>query len=376
MKIAVNTRLLVPEKMDGIARFTFEVLQLITTQHPEVEFTFIFDRKVRDTIFEFPRNVKFVSIGPPARHPILWIIWFDYSLKKYINSNNFDLFLSPEGWVPPRLNCKSLAVIHDLNFEHFPENILWSHRKYLLHYFPKFATRATRIATVSEYSKNDISSCYKIAKKNIDVVYNGANEIFSPTSELNKIEIRNRFSNGNPYFLFIGTLHPRKNLEHLFLGFEAFKKQTKSDHLLLVAGNKKWWPKELETIFQSLTHTADIKFLGRLTDQELNDTLSSATALTYLPYFEGFGIPILEAFEAETAVITANVTSMPEVANGAAILCDPRSPKEIADAMYLISTNGNLRTNLIEKGKHRRQDFSWKRTSDLLWKSIEKTLDN
>ena len=162
MKIAVNTRLLVPDKMDGIARFSYETLQLITQKHPEVQFTFIFDRKVDKHTFEFPSNVEFTTIGPPARHPILWYIWFEINLKQYINQHKFDLFLSPEGWVPPKLNCKSLAVIHDLNFEHHPENIIWSHRKYLLHFFPKFAQRATRIATVSEYSKQDITSTYTI----------------------------------------------------------------------------------------------------------------------------------------------------------------------------------------------------------------------
>lgn len=374
MNIAVNTRLLVPEKMDGIARFTFETLKRITEQQPETNFTFIFDRKVDRNAFDFPNNVAFKTIGLPARLPILWYLWFEHSLKNFINQNNFDLFLSPEGWVPPKLECKSLAVMHDLNFEHFPENIIWSHRKYLLHYFPKFAKRATRIATVSEYSKTDIINCYKVAKNNVDVVYNGANESFRPIVKDKKTEIKNSFSEGKPYFLFIGTLHPRKNLEHLFLGYNAFRKESELQHKLLVAGNKKWWPNDLEKIYQSLEFKDDIIFLGRLTDEELNDVLASATALTYLPYFEGFGIPILEAFEAETAVITASVTSMPEVADGAAILCDPRNVNEIASAMQTISNNEELRSNLIEKGKARRKFFSWQKSADLLWDSIQKTI--
>lgn len=376
MKIAVNTRLLVPDKMDGIARFSYETLQLITRAHPEIQFTFIFDRKVEENTFEFPKNVTFVTVPPPARHPILWFIWFEISVKRFINQNNFDLFLSPEGWIPPRLNCKSLAVIHDLNFEHHPENIIWSHRKYLLHFFPKFAHRATRIATVSEYSKQDIASTYNIPATQIDVVYNGANEVFEPTLEIKKTKFKEQYTSSNDFFIFIGTIHPRKNLAHLLLAFEEFKTRATSKIKLLIVGNKKWWPTELEKTYQSMTFKEDVCFMGRLSDEELSLALSSALALTYLPYFEGFGIPILEAFQTETAVITSNVTSMPEIAADAAILCDPKKVNEIADAMLLIANQPEKRANLIEKGKLRRQDFSWKKSAHLLWSSIEKTLKN
>ena len=375
MRIAVNTRLLVPEKMDGIARFSYETLLLISKQNPDVEFVFIFDRKVKKDIFSFPNNISFVSLSPPARHPILWYIWFEIKLKNYLNRNHFDLFLSPEGWVPGSLRCKSLAVMHDLNFEHFPENIIYSHRKYLQHFFPKFAKRADRIATVSKYSKLDISKTYGIVEEEIDVVYNGANEIFKPIQETLQTEIKKKHTNGDDFFLFIGTLHPRKNLEHLFLAFDIFKRKSNSKIKLLIVGNKKWWPQELEKVYQSLMYKNDIVFMGRMTDAELSQTLASALALTYLPYFEGFGIPILEAFQCKTAVITSNVTSMPEVAEEAALLCEPRNSNQIAEAMLVIATDNNLREKLIQKGEKRAQNFSWEKSADLLWKSIQKTMN-
>ena len=374
MRIAVNTRLLVPEKMDGIARFSFETLRIIAKEHPEVNFTFIFDRKVNQSTFSFPENVNFVSINPPARHPLLWYIWFEISLKKYINNHNFDLFLSPEGWIPPKLNCKSLAVIHDLNFEHNPENIIWSHRKYLLYFFPKFAKRATRIATVSEYSKNDLVKTYNIPAALIDVVYNGANEIFKPALAEEITEFKRKNTSNSNFFIFIGTIHPRKNLEHLLLAFNTFKKRSTTSVKLLIVGNKKWWPNELERTYQSLQFKGEVVFMGRLADRELSIALSGALALTYLPYFEGFGIPILEAFQSETAVITSNVTSMPEVAADAAILCDPENVEDIASAMLLIEKNGTKRDDLIEKGKVRQRYFSWQKSADLLWNSIQKTM--
>jgi len=376
MKIAVNTRLLVPYKMDGIARFSHETLQLITRKHPEVAFTFIFDREVDRQDFKFPSNVKFVSVSPPARHPTLWYIWFERSLKKFINSDNYDLFLSPEGWVPPQLNCKSLAVVHDLNFEHHPENIIWSHRKYLLHFFPKFVERATRLATVSNYSKKDIVSTYKVAPHQVDVVFNGANDVFKPASESVQNEFKDYHTSNCDFFIFIGTIHPRKNLDHLLLAFDEFKKRNENKVKLLIVGNRKWWPKELEKTYQSMKFKEELIFMGRLTDEELSEALASALALTYLPYFEGFGIPILEAFQAETAVITSNVTSMPEVAKNAAILCDPRDVKEIAVAMTSIFSNPEKRKELIEKGRLRKNDFSWEKSADFLWESMQKTMNS
>ncbi len=372
MKIAVNCRLLVPDKMDGIGRFTYETLQRISRQHLNCQFTFIFDRNIDKDRFNFSKNVEVVTLYPQARHPILWIIWFELRLKNFINRKQFDLFVSPEGWIPRKLNCKSLGVMHDLNFEHHPENIIYSHRKYLQHFFPKFALRSNRIATVSEYSKNDISNCYAIDKKNIDVVYNGANEIFQPLQKQQQEEARIRYSKGNPFFIFIGTLHPRKNIEHLLKAFEIFKSKTSNNIQLLIAGNRKWWPEELEEIFQQMEHKSEVCFLGRLEDEELAKVLGSAEALTYLPYFEGFGIPILEAFQAEVPVITSNVTSMPEVADGAAMLCNPKNEKEIADAMSAIIEERETRQSLIEKGRERSKYFSWDKTANLLWQSIEK----
>ncbi|MAC96002.1 MAG: glycosyltransferase [Flavobacteriales bacterium] len=373
MRIAVNTRLLVPEKMDGIGRFTFETLQRICNNNPEVKFDFIFDRKPSSE-FKFSENVRLISLSPPARHPILWVIWFEYRLRKYINSNHFDLLLSPEGWIPPNLNCPSLGVIHDLNFAHHPENIIFSHRKYLQYFFPKFANRANRIATVSEFSKKDIIETYNISPEKIDVVYNGANNIFKPISTEEKINVRATFSNEKPYFIFIGTLHPRKNIDHLLLAFDDFKSTVHSNVQLLIVGNRKWWPAKVESIYQKMKFKDNVHFLGRQSDENLAQLLASAEALTYLPYFEGFGIPILEAFQCEVPVITSAVSSMPEVAKDAALLAQPTDVRSISEKMRLIIENDELKKRLILKGVERAKDFSWDKTADLLWQSILKTL--
>ena len=116
-------------------------------------------------------------------------------------------------------------------------------------------------------------------------------------------------------------------------------------------------------------------FVGRMTPDKLKNLYGAALALTFVPYFEGFGIPIIEAMNCETAVITSNLTSMPEVAQHAALLVDPFSIESISDAMIQLYENKELRFELIEKGKQRAQDFSWDKTADNFWKSIEKVIN-
>ena len=124
-----------------------------------------------------------------------------------------------------------------------------------------------------------------------------------------------------------------------------------------------------------MSHKSSIHFLGRIEDEKLTALLSGAIALTYTPVFEGFGIPILEAFQCQTAVITSNVTSMPEVAGGGAILCDPFNIESIAEAMVKISADKALRSKLIQLGSNRVKDFSWDKSATLLWESILKTIE-
>ena len=121
-----------------------------------------------------------------------------------------------------------------------------------------------------------------------------------------------------------------------------------------------------------MKHKEDVIFTDRVSTEELNKLISAAHAMAYVSLFEGFGIPLLEAMHCETAIITSNITSMPEIAKDAALLVDPYSVESITNAMLKISKDENLRQQLIEKGKIIRNDFSWQKTSELLWNCIEK----
>lgn len=373
MNIAVNTRLLIKDKLEGIGWFTYETLKRITVDHPEHNFIFLFDRKFSEE-FIFSSNITPVVVHPQARHPLLWYLFFDWGIPRALKKYKADLFLSPDGWLSLRTDIKSLAVIHDLNFEHYPEFIPYHVRKYYEYFFHRFAQKAKRIATVSEFTKQDISDKYGIKEDLIDVVYNGANELFSPVSEEIINKTREKFSNSSPYFLSIGLIHPRKNIANLFRSFDKFKINDDQNFKLLIVGQKKWWTGEIRDTFENMQFRKDVIFTGRLDSHDLGNVIASAFAMTYISFFEGFGIPILEAFSCDVPLITSNVSSMPEIAGDAALMIDPSSIDSISTAMTQITKDKQLRLDLINKGKIRRETFSWQLSSEKLWNSIEKTL--
>ncbi len=373
MNIAVNTRLLIKDQLEGIGWFTYETLKRITIAHPEHNFIFLFDRKFSDE-FIFSDNITPLVVHPQARHPLLWYLFFDWGIPPALKKYKSDLFLSPDGWLSLRTDIKSLAVIHDLNFKHYPEFIPYHVRKYYEYFFHRFAKKAMRIATVSEFTKNDISENYGISKDRIDVVYNGANESFSAVPEDVKIRTREKFSRSSPYFLSIGLTHPRKNYANLFRSFDKFKINDDKGFKLLIVGQKKWWTGEIRDAFENMQYKQDVIFIGRLDSHDLGNVIASAFAMCYASFFEGFGIPILEAFYCEVPLITSNVSSMPEIAGDAALLVDPSSVDAISEAMTELTKNEQLRNDLVNKGKVRRQNFSWKLSAEKLWESIEKTI--
>ncbi|MCF8364451.1 MAG: glycosyltransferase family 4 protein [Bacteroidales bacterium] len=374
MKIAVNTRLLIEGKLEGIGWFTYENLKRITRQHSEHDFYFIFDRKYSNE-FIFADNVHPMVVHPQARHPVLYYLWFEQAIPRALKKIGADMFFSPDGYLSLNTSVPSMNVFHDLNFEHYPKDLPWIERKFYRHYFPEYAHKASRIATVSEYSKSDTVKLYGVDKNKIDVVYNGANEEFKPIENVEKNAIRKKYTSGASYFIFVGSLHPRKNLSRLFAAFDLFKKWDQQNIKLLIVGEKKWWTAEINTAFENMEHKDAVLFTGRLSAKELHSVLASALATTYVSYFEGFGIPILESFFCDVPVITSNVTSMPEVAGDAALLVDPFSIESISGALKKIATDEKLRLSLIEKGRERRKMFSWQKTSERLWCSMQKLLE-
>ena len=239
MRIAVNTRFLLKDKLEGIGWFTFETLKRITRQHPEHQFIFLFDRPF-DENFVFGENVSPVVIGPQARHPFLWYWWFERSVPKALKKHKADLFLSTDGFLSLNSDVPTVLTIHDIAFEHFEDHVSSWVQSFYQKYTPRYAKAAVRINTVSEFTKQDVSTRYGISPEKVDVVYNGANEVYRPVDKTEQEEIKAELTDGAPYFLFTGAIQPRKNIANLFRAFDEFKKSDHRGFKLLIVGRKAW----------------------------------------------------------------------------------------------------------------------------------------
>lgn len=369
MRIAINTRFLLSHKMEGFGWYTYETTKRLVENHPEHTFILFFDRPF-DSKFVFGPNVIPVILRPPARHPILFILWFEFAVYRALKKYKADVFFSPDGYLSLRSKIPQVSVIHDLNFEHFPQDIPSVPRTYLRYFFPKFAKKASKIVTVSHYSRADIASVYGIHPSKIDVGWNGVSEVFKPISEVKKAEIRNQYAGGKPYFLFVGAIHPRKNLKRLMQAFEMYVNKGGKNHLVIVGENLWGKGSVYDELIQPKTKH-QIHFTGHLPLQELANVMASAFCFTYVPYFEGFGIPLVEAMRSGVPIIAGKLTSLPEVGGEAALYVNPFDVASIARAMLLIESDESMRQKLIELGLERSLLFDWNHTAEVCWKAIQ-----
>lgn len=357
MKIAVNTRWLLPNKLEGFGWYTYHVLNRLVDLLPEATFYFISDRKIKNHLVE-KLNVEYIYVSPPARHPILWYFWNEISVPLALRKIKPDLYFSPDGFLPSRLKVPTIVTIHDLNFEDNANYLKKNVRDYYKKHIRAAAENARHILTVSKFSKADIEKRYGTDGKKISAMHNGPQSIFTDCSR-KRVSTQQKYGGSRPFFLFVGAQNPRKNLHRIFIAFDAFLTKTKANQNLVLVGERMLWDEEISAAWQNMTHKNRVLFTGRLNTHQLNNVYSAATALVFPSLHEGFGMPIIEAFAAGCPVITSLSTAMPEVAGKAALLVDPTSTDEILAALEKISVDKILREELREKGFERAKLFNW-----------------
>lgn len=344
------------EPLEGIGRYAYELIKHMAHAHPETEFHLIFDRAV--PAYSLGANVKYHRVGIPARHPWLWHLWFEYSFKKKVQELKPGIIFSPEPYMSLSIDIPSIITCHDLAYIHYPDFNKKRHLKYLRNQFPKFHNAAVHIIAVSDFTKQDLIKQLDIEEKKVSVVHHGVSPEFRPYSEKEIADFRSGHNLVFHYFLYVGALHPRKNIVNLINAFEQFKQENKTDHKLILAGRLAWQYQVITRTINQSPYRRDILHLGFFTG-DVAGLINAAEAMCYISLFEGFGMPVLEAMACGTAVICSEKSAMSEVAGEAAIKVDPKDIMSIDHAMKSITNEEEVKNSLIAKGMNRANQFDW-----------------
>lgn len=357
----------------GTENYSFQLLREMLAIDTENKY-YVYTRIPREKIdFKFSQNVELIYIGIPR-------LWTQVGLAGRTFIDPLDVLFVPAHTLPlvRRADLPTVMTVHDLGAEYLPSSHQLKQQLYL-----KFITRyqlqtASHLIAVSEATRQDLVKKVKVSASKISVVYEGVN--FKKTdlpSGGNGDQTLSKFSlTRHKYFLFVGTIQPRKNLTRLIEAFSLFliENQSQEQNIsLVVAGKPGWDYQPVIGLPKQLGIQKQVKFVGRVSDADLAALYESAIGLTYPSLFEGFGLPILEAFFFSCPVITSNTSSMPEIAGKGAILVNPEEVNAIMRAMQDLYLNKDHRQELIKKGHQQLEKFSWFKAAKETIKVLEQT---
>ncbi|MFA5870489.1 MAG: glycosyltransferase family 1 protein [Candidatus Paceibacterota bacterium] len=376
MNILIDARLLTRGHISGIEDYARGVINEMLLCHKEHTYAFFWNgvKKV-----EFPKswelpNVSVINWSIPNR--ILDILIRVFGWPKIDTIWPADIIWSPHFFLLPKpKRAKRVITFHDLSPEHFPK--LYPLRKRIWHWQQNYVRQmreADHLIAVSEFTRNDIVTMFGIDEKKVTAIHSGINPFFKtiPKSDGGLRLFQNANNLNHPYFLFVGTLEPRKNVAGIVRAFTAFKDRTGLRNFSLIIVGKKGWL--FNSIFQEAhqsPYASDIQFWGEATYEELRYLYNCAFAFLWPSLFEGFGHPPLEAQACGVPVIASNRSSLPEVLRDSALLVSPQNIEEIVVAMEQLVLHNEVRETLIVRGYENVKRFNWRITSDSLIRVIE-----
>lgn len=347
------------EKPTGTENYAFQILRHLAIIDHTNNYHIFVRQNPRITAKDWPSNFKFIIIPYPR-------LWTQFGLAKQTFTDKLDVLFVPSHTLPiiRKPGLKTVITVHDLGAKYLPKMHQLKQQLYLKFMTDVQLKTASHIIAVSKATKDDIIYNLQIHPDKISVVYEGYNEkLFKP----NKVKPL-----PYPYFLFVGTIQPRKNLERLI---KAYAQGPRTLPHLVLAGSKGWMSEEIYELPKKLGIEKYVKFLGYVPDEKLPALYSGAEALLFPSLFEGFGLPILEAFSCGCPVLTSKVSSMPEVtrvsdvipsavegSHYAAILVDPYSIDAIAEGIKQIMDQ-KVKEKLVKEGFKQAKKFSWQKAA-------------
>jgi glycosyltransferase involved in cell wall biosynthesis len=258
-----------------------------------------------------------------------------------------------------------VASVHDISFLEQPEYFRWPRALQLRMTVKRTIERAAKVITPSEFSRAAIMRAYGLDETSVRVVPIAVSPSFRPIQRASAARfVAARFGIGNPFVLTVGDLQPRKNQAGLIDAFERLVGSNPSlPHRLVIVGKSTWYADRIIKAAKSSRVAGRIHFTGFVTDDDLLQLYNASDLLAFPSFYEGFGLPVLEAMACGRAVVSSNTSAIPEVADGAALLFDPKSPDDIARAMRDVLLDSELRSRLERLGQQRASQFSWDRTA-------------
>lgn len=384
MKIGIDCRkILNPEagEVGGVAHYTYWLVQHLINFPSAHEFVLYFDYRMRD-IAPFERANVTIRFFPYSQYKRYLPFAYSHLLASaYISSDNLDVFHSTTASTPLAYTKSSVVTVHDLAIYHHPE---WfpSHflsrqsfsKKVLV---PSTLRRASHIIAVSHFTKRDIIELFHIKPERISVIHEAV--VSEDVSPEQVAKTKKQFGLERPYVLFLGTIEPRKNIStivEVFTDLMLKQKQT-GPFDLVIAGGRGW---NNESVFRTVSHSiarlqgshCTIHMIGAVSHEHKMGLLKGATLFVWPTFYEGFGLPVLEAMSVGVPVISSSSTAIPEVVNGSALLIDPMQSEQIYAAMESLLLHPDRRERLSEAGLQRVKEFSWQKTAEETLKVYER----
>jgi glycosyltransferase involved in cell wall biosynthesis len=367
MRIAIMGRILGYDG-SGIQRLLKGLLQgLGQIDHGHEIVVFIEPGQVAsDSLASVP--FRFVQLGLGA-HSFVRRIWWDHVAVGYACSKlEVDVLYAPAHVRPAYAPCPVVVMVPDMMYQKFPHFWPWHDRVYFRLMVSTLTTRAARIAALSKATKQDLLSLLKVPGDKVTVVYPGVSAAFRPLPREDTFGIAQKHQLREPFILFVGSFHPRKNLKGLLDAYAQIAGQVPHD--LVVVGSR--WGEEDALVYSQRTGVADrIRFLKYVPEPDLPLLYNAADLFVFPSVYEGFGFPVLEALACGCPTITTNVSSLPEVAGDAAILVSPTNTTELGAAICQVLADEHLRNQLSQRGLRQAQRFAWTSTAGQILSLLE-----
>ena len=360
MLIGIDASRTVLARRTGTERYALEITRALTTMTSDDlsddRFVLYFNQLPAHGLL--PRSDRVSWRVIPSRR-----LWTVGRLSAEMVIRPPDVLFVPAHSLPPILPRASAVTIHDLGYLHFPGEHPPATR--LLRQFSNrlSARRATRVVAISKATRDDLVRLDRVNPRTISVVHHGKAPWFKPVEDAAQIDaVRARHGLDRPYFLFVGTLQPRKNLERLLSAFDRVSAE-RPDLLLAMVGAGGWQPERLERALAGVRARDRVRLLGYVEDDDLPSLLSGSLGLAFPSLYEGFGLPALEAMACATPVLTSNTSSLPEVVGESGLLVDPLDVEAIACGLARLADDADLRRVLGERGRDRAAAFTWERAA-------------